>query len=377
MGGVRPYSGPSVPTTAATDTPIVAGGNLAASIAHGFFSAVAVGTATEVCGAEVLAFGHPIMDVPQGDLTMHGADVLYVQPDSLGQPYKVANVGGPVGWIPDNLLPGLHGSLGAAPPATQVESTSTVGDGEPVTGTTFISLRPFVPTYTAFAAVAVEDRALGVNMNSWFGMPGSDLVTWTVEGTRADGFPLGWTRTERFAKLHRHRLRVTLGLHDQINQLLNNESETVTVTRVTTTSSTKPVYEHLRIASLEVRAAGAWQPVGPRQTVEVVADSTQRFRITDAHRRPRHAAPGGAVPRAGRGGRCLRLPGRRGRGRRLQLPLPTVPRWTSCSTCSPTPLATTRSWQRLAFPGAHPARLRVLRGATVGGSAGVTVHVLE
>ena len=122
MQGVRPYTAPSVPASASTGSPIVAGGNLAASIAYGSLSAVAVGTATEVCGAEVLGFGHPIMDIPRGDLTMHNADVLYVQPDSLGQPYKIANLTGPVGALPDNLLPGIHGTMGAPPPATQVES---------------------------------------------------------------------------------------------------------------------------------------------------------------------------------------------------------------------------------------------------------------
>lgn len=279
LDGVRPYSAPAVSTAAAQTDEIVPGGNLAASIAYGSFSAVAVGTATEVCGDQVLAFGHPLMDVPRGDLTMHGADALYVQPDSLGQPFKVANVSGPVGSVPDNLLAGLHGYLGAAPEATEVHSVSTLGDEEPVVGTTYISLRPLMPTYLAFSAVSVEDRALSVNMNSWFGALGSDLVYWTVQGVRADGSPFSMSRLDRFASATDVAYTWPWALHDELNQLLNNETETVTITSVSTTSQTDPEYQHLVIAGLEKRVSGAWRPVTSRKALQVRAGTTQQLRV--------------------------------------------------------------------------------------------------
>lgn len=374
MNGVRPYSGPSVPS-AASDTEIVPGGNLAASIAHGFFSAVAVGTTTEVCGAEVLGFGHPIMDVPQGDLTMHGADVLYVQPDSLGQPYKVANVGGPVGSLPDNLLPGLHGHLGAAPPATLVDSTSTVGTGDPVTGTTYISLRPFVPTYTAYAVVAVEDRALGVNMNSWFGMPGTDLVTWTVEGERADGSTFGYTRTDRYSSFTDIAYTWPFELHDQLNRLLNNETELVTITGVTTTSHTQPAYRRLRITALEVDVDGAWQPVRANRALQVAAGATQRFRLTmrSAVLGTRHQVVSLPVPAEAVGASgYLRITG----GEDDYTSAPdgaTVDRMLQVFTAAP---RNDEILVGLWLDGVRPTRLRVPREATVVGSVGVSLRVL-
>ncbi|MEP6666758.1 MAG: SpoIVB peptidase S55 domain-containing protein, partial [Nocardioidaceae bacterium] len=42
-------------------TEIVAGGNLAASVSYGDVTSAGVGTATAVCGDEVIAFGHPML----------------------------------------------------------------------------------------------------------------------------------------------------------------------------------------------------------------------------------------------------------------------------------------------------------------------------
>ncbi len=375
LTGFRPYSTASVPTAAPSDTEIVPGGNLAASIAYGAFSAVAVGTATAVCGEEVLAFGHPLMDVPQGVLTMHGADVLYIQPDSLGQPYKLANATGPVGSLPDNLLSGLHGHLGDAPTATEVDSTSAVADEAPISGTTYISLRPFVPTYLAYAAVSVEDHALGVNMNSWFGSPGTDRVSWTVLGERADGTPFTWTRTDRFASATDIAYTWPWELHDQLNQLMNNETETVTVSKVTTSSATDAVYKHLRIAGLELKVAGAWQPLPDRRTVELVAGQTYRFRVVmhSAALGTRYQVLRVQVPlkAAGRYGE-LSVSG--GDDEYTDASGATVDRMLAVFTAAP---RNDQVLTRLPFAGMRPITDRYTRLATVGSDVGVQLHVIE
>lgn len=374
LTGVRPYSAPSVPTVPAPGTEIVPGGNLAASIAYGSLSAVALGTATEVCGTEVLAFGHPIMDVPRGDLTMHGADVLYVQPDSLGQPYKIGNITGPVGSVPDNLLPGLHGYVGAAPAATEVDSTSRLRGSDPETGTTYISLRPFVPTYLAFAAVSVEDRALGVNMNAWFGAPGTDLVTWTVLGERSDGSPFTYVHTDHYASATDVGYTWPWELHDQLNQLMNNETETITVDSVTTDSRTDPDYRHLRITGLEQRVDGAWQPVRRRDTLQMTAGATGQLRVVlqSAVLGTRYQRLSFAVPASAAGGSgYLSLSG----GDDVYGEAPsggTIDQMLAYFEHAP---RNDQILTRLSVSGMHAVSERILRQATVGGSFDVQVEV--
>ena len=375
LAGMRPYSAPAVSTEAPPDPAIVAGGNLAASIAYGSLSAVALGTATEVCGDEVLAFGHPIMDVPRGDLTMHDADALYVQPDSLGQPYKIGNITGPVGSVPDNMLAGPHGYLGAAPAATRVDSTSTVADGEAETGTTYISLRPFVPTYLAFSAVSVEDRALGVHMNSWFGAPGTDRVTWTVLGERADGSPFTWEHTDHYASATDVGFTWPWELHDQLNQLMNNETETITVDRVTTVSRTDPDYRHLRISGLEVRVAGSWQPVSRRDGLQVTAGTTPQLRVVlrsavigTRYQRLSLEVPAAAAGRSG----YLDVSG----GDDVYAEAPqgaTVDEMLAFFDRMP---RNDQVLTRLSFPGLHPVTARPVRKGTVGGSYEVPVEAV-
>ena len=374
LTGVRFYSAPSVPTAPAPGTEVVAGGNVAASIAYGSLSAVALGTATEICGTEVLAFGHPIMDIPRGDLTMHGADVLYVQPDSLGQPYKLGNITGPVGSVPDNLLPGLHGYLGAAPPATEVDSTSRLLGNDPETGTTYISLRPFVPTYLAFAAVSVEDRALGVNMNAWFGAPGTDRVTWTVLGERADGSPFTYVHTDHYASATDVGFTWPWELHDQLNQLMNNETETLTVDLVATVSRTDPDYRHLRITGLEARVDGSWQPVLRRDTLQLTAGATERVRVVlqSAVLGTRYQRLTFAVPASAAGGSgYLSLGG----GDDVYGEAPsggTIDQMLSYFENAP---RNDQLLTRLSVSGMPKVSERIIRNATVGGSFDVQVEV--
>ena len=54
---------------------------------------------------------------------MHPADALYIQEESLGAPFKVANLGAPVGTITDDHLTGITGVFGAGPDTAAVTST--------------------------------------------------------------------------------------------------------------------------------------------------------------------------------------------------------------------------------------------------------------
>ena len=102
---------------------MVAGGNLAASLSYGDVTQAGVGTATRVCDGRVVGFGHPMTFLGRTSLSLHPADALYIQKESLGAPFKVANLGAPVGTITDDHLTGITGTFGALPGTTPVRST--------------------------------------------------------------------------------------------------------------------------------------------------------------------------------------------------------------------------------------------------------------
>ena len=97
---------------------VVAGGNIAAALSYGDITAAGVGTATSVCDGRVVGFGHPMTFGGTTTLSLHPADALYVQEDSLGVPFKVANLGDPAGTITDDRLAGITGGFGALPETT-------------------------------------------------------------------------------------------------------------------------------------------------------------------------------------------------------------------------------------------------------------------
>ena len=84
---------------AAVPTPMVAGGNLAASLSDGTVTMAAVGTATYVCGDDVLGFGHPLAFAGDSTYTLRGADAITIQPDVAISSFKLANLGAPVGTV--------------------------------------------------------------------------------------------------------------------------------------------------------------------------------------------------------------------------------------------------------------------------------------
>ena len=101
---------------------MVAGGNLAASYSYGDITVGGVGTATSVCNNKVVGFGHPMDFLGETSLSLHPASALYIQPDSLGSPFKVANFATPAGTINEDHLTGITGAFGALPQGATVTS---------------------------------------------------------------------------------------------------------------------------------------------------------------------------------------------------------------------------------------------------------------
>ncbi|HSE69416.1 MAG TPA: hypothetical protein VLA97_01575 [Nocardioidaceae bacterium] len=273
LKNVRVYATGAV-NTQDEEIPLETGGNLAASISYGDISAVGVGTATAVCGGEVLGFGHPMMYTGPSTLTMHGADAVYVQKDAF-VPFKVANPAAPMGTITQDRLAGILGKDGGLPATTHVRSYVTV-DGETTQrrGQTHVSVPNAVPDIAAFHLLANQDRVYDAITG------GSALVGWTVTGTRANGTSFKLTRFDRFANDWDISFEPTFDLFDQLYQLQFNNFEKIRITNIQERSAMNRVMRAYKVAKVEVRSAGRWARLRTNQALVLRAGTTKPFRVT-------------------------------------------------------------------------------------------------
>lgn len=272
MQGVRLYQTSAAPV-AGQPGPIVPGGNVAASLSYGAFTAAYVGTVTAVCGDEVLSFGHALEHSGPTSLTMHTATALLVQPDPYwGGAYKVTNVGAPAGTMDGDRFAGVHGVLAELPPVTTVTSTVTA-EGRSGAGTTRISFQSYLADFVATSMYIVQDRVFDA-----YGK-GTGTATWTVTGTRAGGVPFSFTRSDRFASSWDISYEVPWDLYDEVWRLQNNDFETVTIDGVTTRSDLSVGYQHYVVKSVQVRRAGVWTDLEPDKVLRLRAGTTKPVRV--------------------------------------------------------------------------------------------------
>jgi hypothetical protein len=303
IDNVRVYTAGGVSAAAAADATageIVAGGNLAASLSYGDLSAIGVGTATAVCGDEVIAFGHPMNFSGPSTLSMHGASAIYVQEERVGAPFKVANPTAPVGSIIQDRMAGLLGVTGVIPETADVTSFVEVPNEKSRTGTTKISVPSVVPDIAAFHLLADQDRIFdGIS-------GGRAAVGWTVTGERANGKSFTFSRSDRFANSFDISFEPVFDLADQLFQLQNNPFEKVKITNVSTRSVMRRDFQSYSLKKVQVRVSGTWKKLSQNRVLRLKAGTTKRFRmtLTSAELGPRTIKLAIPVPRkaAGKGG---------------------------------------------------------------------------
>ncbi|MCW2767410.1 MAG: hypothetical protein JWO11_3369 [Nocardioides sp.] len=233
---------------------IVAGGNIAASLSYGDIAMAGVGTATSVCQGRVVGFGHPLGFFGDTTLSMHPADVLYVQKD-LFAPFKLANLGDPVGTVTDDHLAGITGSFGALPDYASVTSSVTFGDRSR-TGETKVSVRSAdaLANATLYETIANHERVVD-------GMSkGSESLNWTIQGTDVDGSPFALGFTDRYASSYDLTWDVGFELGDMVYAL--GQIDGVTIDSITSDSQFVDDSSRYRISSVQQYRDGAWVAVG-------------------------------------------------------------------------------------------------------------------
>ncbi|WP_323792516.1 SpoIVB peptidase S55 domain-containing protein [Nocardioides sp.] len=248
---------------------IVAGGNLAASAAYGDITFAGVGTATSVCNGEVVGFGHPLYQLGETTEGLHPADAIFVQPDSLGSPFKVANISPVAGTITQDRLTGITGTFGPAPSSSTITSTVTKGSTSR-TGVTEVTVQDALPDATFYALLTNSDRVLGGNPR------GSALQTWTVAGDD-NGRPFQLTFTDRYTGGD-----LVWEPIFQLADLVWNLAyiDGVTVESVTADNNVTDSLDTHGLGVVEQKAKGVWTRITPKAPGRIKAGKTLRLRMT-------------------------------------------------------------------------------------------------
>jgi hypothetical protein len=247
---------------------VEAGGNLAASLSYGDVTQAGVGTATSVCDGQVVGFGHPMLFAGDTSLGLHPADAVYVQPDPLGSPFKVANIGAPAGTINQDHLTGITGLFGAPPPATQISSSLTFGTRSRA-GSSMVSVKDAAAGTTFFESLSNHDRVVDAITK------GSESQTWTITGKNA-GTPFSLNAADRYASSFDISFDASFDLADIVGLL--SQVPDVTLDTVSTTGVVSSDASTFRLSRLEQYTHGAWTKVKRRTPPKVKAGKTLSMR---------------------------------------------------------------------------------------------------
>jgi SpoIVB peptidase S55 len=268
----RASADPSAPASPADITP---GGNFAAALSYGDISFAGVGTTTAVCDGVALAFGHPFTFGGKVAYSAHTADALYVQPDSLFGPFKVANPGGVVGTLDQDRLAAIRASLGAGPTPIPVTSTvSGAGTGLTRTGTTQVNQDVDLPSIAAVHLLANLDRTVQKIGE------GTSLVSWTVTGRTGGGKPFTLSRTNRFASQFDVSFDSIFEMLDFLSIIQGQPFVEAHFSTTTITASADEVFRRYRIDKvLRKTGANTYTEVSSRRPIRVRAGGTVQIRV--------------------------------------------------------------------------------------------------
>ena len=251
---------------------LVAGGNLAAAVSYGDISYAGVGTATMVCGDEVVGFGHPMMWAGPTGLSLHPAEAIYVQEDPAWAGFKVANIGGPVGTIDQDRMAGIAGFVGELPETSTITSHVTSETGER-TGQSFVNVASWVPDVALSHLLTNEDRVFdGVGK-------GSGTVSYVVTGTRQDGTPFAVTRSDVYADQYDLTWATAWDLYMTLARLEYNGIEDVSIDAVSTDSDLSRDYTHASIEDVRLKQGREWVSLSESRRLVLVAGTTAQLRV--------------------------------------------------------------------------------------------------
>jgi len=240
----------------AVEEDMVAGGNMAATISYGDVTFSGVGTVTSVCAGEVVGFGHPMLFNGPTALGLSPAEALFVQPDSLGVPFKVANIAPAVGTITQDRLTGISGAFGTAPSGGLISSTVTYGERSR-TGESEIYYSPYAADVTFSQLLGNHDRVVdGV-------VPGSEVASYTVTGLDETGEPFEVAFDDTWTSRYDVSFESIFEIADLVYVL--SSFPDVELTSVVADGTVNDNTDRSRVAGLEQKIGGEWVTVRQRR----------------------------------------------------------------------------------------------------------------
>jgi hypothetical protein len=263
------YAAGRVSPGVASADDVVAGGNLAASYSYGDITMGGVGTATSICDNKVVGFGHPMDFLGETSLSLHPANALFVQPDSLGAPFKVANFADPAGTISQDHLTGITGFFGATPAGTAITSDVTYA-GRNRVGSSTVTVPAAWPSVAFFQQLANHDRVIDAIRR------GSESQSWVITGSQG-GTPFTFSHSDRFTSSYDIAFDASYELADLVYLLSSVEGvdlDSVTVDGDVTNSSAT-----YAVRGNEQRVKGEWRKVNNRNPATVRAGGTLKLRV--------------------------------------------------------------------------------------------------
>ena len=261
--------GSAGPGTLADETDVVDGGNLGAALSFGTITAGGVGTVTDRCGDDVVGFGHPMMFSGATSLGLMPADALYVQEESLGAPFKVANLAAPAGTITQDRLTGITGMVGTFPTETPIVSAVTYG-ARSRTGESSSLSQDWNTDITIMQMLAMHDVTIDAIQ------PGSETTSVTI-GVSEGGEETQIATSDRFVSEWDIAFEGLWSTADLIYAL--SRIEGVEVTDITTQSDVFDSTATSRLGTLQQRRGGGWVTLGRRQPAVVRPGGTLTMRV--------------------------------------------------------------------------------------------------
>lgn len=270
-----PFRASAAPAAAASPAEIIPGGNFAGALSYGDATLGGVGTTTAVCDGLALAFGHPFTFGGKVALSAHTADALYIQPDNLFGPFKVANLGGVAGTLDQDRLAAIRARLGAGPVPIPVTSTvSGAGTGLTRTGTTQVNMDVDLPSIAAIHLLSNLDRTFQKIGE------GTSAVRWTVTGRTGSGRAFTLTRPNRFASQFDISFDSIFEMLDFLSVLQSQSFEEVQFSTVTITASADELYRRYRIEKVfQKTGANRFVEVSSRRPIRARAGASVLVRV--------------------------------------------------------------------------------------------------
>ncbi|HET6877337.1 MAG TPA: hypothetical protein VFH38_07395 [Jatrophihabitans sp.] len=247
-------SGTGVAATAkASPKRIRPGAPFASAISSGDITFAGIGTTTAVCHGQALAFGHPMLSAGPTSMTAHAARVLYIQPETFGGPFVMANVGGRVGMVNQDRTVGLRARLGRAPAhPTRIVTHTSASTGLHRTGRTVATIKDWLPDVAANAVYGSLISTLQKDGS------GSAAISYTITGRRLGGAPFVLHRSDRLAD--RFDIAFAAGdiIYGTVSRIVYNRYRSVRITGVSVTTHAVDRFRQWTVKGAQVRRGGQW-----------------------------------------------------------------------------------------------------------------------